>query len=315
MSTARLSLAEQYAALRDGAGAHHLPRDVVSVRGPDALSYLQGQCSQDLSGLEDGESAEALLLNPQGKIDAYLRVTRQAPGEYLLDADSGTGPAIVARLARFKLRTDVTIEPLEWSCVALRGPTAEKVVGDGATLVLPVSWPGWSGVDLLGPAEADPLASWVDEEAVECGDEAWEAVRIEAGVPVAGREITEGTIAAEVGLVERTVSFTKGCFTGQELVARLDARGTKVARRLAGVEIAGATPDDLPPTGASVSHDGGPESGVLTSVAWSPGFESAVALTLLHRRVDPPSPVEVSWETDGGSRQSAGEARPLPLVG
>lgn len=314
MSGDLVSLAEQYAALRDGAGAYRLPRDVVSVRGPDALLYLQGQCSQDISAQEDGESAEALLLNPQGKIDAYLRVSRLAPGEYLLDADAGTGQAIVARLERFKLRVDVTIEPVEWSCIAVRGRAAEKVVREGATLVLPVSWPGRSGVDLLGPTEVASLASWVDEEAVECGDEAWDAVRIEAGVPVAGREITEGTIAAEVGLVERTVSFTKGCFTGQELVARLDARGTKVARRLVGVEIAGATPEDLPLTGASVLAENGPESGLLTSVAWSPGLESAVALTLLHRRVEPPSAVEVTWETEAGSRRSAAEARPLPLV-
>jgi tRNA-modifying protein YgfZ len=314
VSADRPPLAEQYAALRDGAGAHHLPRDMVSVSGPDALSYLQGQCSQDVSALEDGESAEALLLNPQGKIDAYLRVTRRASAEYLLDADAGTGPAIVARLERFRLRVDVTIEPLEWSCLAVRGRSAEKAVREGGTLVLPVSWPGGSGVDLLGPAEVATPLSWVDEDAIECGDEAWDAVRIEAGVPVAGREITEGTIPAEVGLVERTVSFTKGCFTGQELVARLDARGTKVARRLAGVEIAGATPDDLPPTGASVSLEGGAQSGLLTSVAWSPGFESAVALTLLHRRVEPPSAVEVRWETDAGSRRSAAEARPLPLI-
>ena len=72
----------------------------------------------------------------------------------------------------------------------------------------------------------------------------WEAARIEAGVPVGGREVTESTIAAEVGLVDRTVSFTKGCFTGQELVARLDARGSKVARRLWGLVVAAVGPAD-----------------------------------------------------------------------
>jgi tRNA-modifying protein YgfZ len=314
VSGVRASLAEQYSALRDGAGARLLPRDVVSVHGPDAESYLQGQCSQDVSALDDGESAEALLLSPQGKVDAYVRVTHQGADRYLLDADGGTGLAVVARLERFKLRVDVAIEQLEWSCVAVRGPAAEKAVRESAGLVLPVSWPGWSGVDLLGETSTSSLASFVDDEVVECGDQAWEAVRIEAGEPVAGHEITEGTIAAEVGLVERTVSFTKGCFTGQELVARLDARGSKVARRLTGVVVAGGAPDDLPPIGASVAAEGGPESGRLTSVAWSPGLESAVALTLLHRRVDPPAPVEVTWGPDAGSHRSDAEVRPLPLV-
>ena len=94
-------------------------------------------------------------------------------------------------------------------------------------------------------------------------------MRIEAGVPMGGREVTESTIAAEVGLVERTVSFTKGCFTGQELVARLDARGSKVARRLCGVVVAGDRrrrwgPRCGRPTAAT-------RSGTLTSVAWSTG--------------------------------------------
>ncbi len=305
---------EQYAAMREGVGAHGLGRDVVSVRGPDAESYLQGQCSQDVAALGAGESAEALLLSPQGKVDAYLRVTRRAADEYLLDADAGTGPGVVARLERFKLRVDVSVEPLEWACVAVRGPATGAALAEGPALVVPVSWPGLSGVDLLGPGTGPAPATWVGDEAVACGDQVWEALRIEAGLPAAGREITEGTIAAEVGLVERTVSFTKGCFTGQELVARLDSRGTKVARRLAGVVIAGASPDDLPPAGASVAPEDGPESGRLTSVAWSPGLGAVVALSLLHRRVAPPAPVEVAWEGDEGPRSLTGEARALPLA-
>ncbi len=150
-----------------------------------------------------------------------------------------------------------------------------------------------------------------------CGEAAWEALRIEAGVPVAGREVGEATIAAEVGLVERTVSFTKGCFTGQELVARLDARGTKVARRLCGLVVAGGSCDTLPPLGAAVSAaSGGPEAGRLTSVAWSPGLDAAVGLTLLHRRIDATGVQSRSpGRSDAGSRHLAGEARPLPLVG
>ena len=125
-----------------------------------------------------------------------------------------------------------------------------------------MTWPGWSGVDLLGPAPAGrPGARQLAARRVPCGADPrpWEAARIEAGVPLGGREVTGSTIAAEAGLVDRTVSFTKGCFTGQELVARLDARGSNVARRLCGVVVAGGA---RPPVGAAVwTADGAHEVG------------------------------------------------------
>ncbi len=303
-----------YGALHLGAGARIVRRDVLSVSGPEALAYLQGQCSQDLAPLAVGGSTEALILSPQGKVDAWVRVTRTGEETFVLDADPGCGPAAQARLERFRLRTKVTIEPLEWSCLSVRGPAAEHDSRTtGVEFVLPVEVPGWSGVDLLGPAPVDDpgLTSWVSEHAVWCEEEAWDAVRIEAGVPMGGREVTGSTIAAEVGLVDRTVSFTKGCFTGQELVARLDSRGSNVARRLSGVVVPGA---DRPPVGASVwTADGAHEVGTLTSAAWSPGQDATVALATLHRRVAPPEPVEVRWDADGEHRVPA-EARQLPPV-
>jgi len=304
-----------YAALRTTAAVHPLARDVLSVSGPDAVSYLQGQCSQDVSGLETGDSAEALLLSPQGKIDAYLRVTRVADDRFVLDADAGCGPAAQARLERFRLRTKVTIEPLDWTCLAIRGPGARRGVTGAPDLVVTVEWPGLTGVDLLGPAPSGGPAEWVTDDVVRCGDGAWEAARIEAGVPVHGREIVDGSIAAELGLVERTVSFTKGCFTGQELVARLDARGSKVARRLCGVVGGGVPGAAAPPVGARVlTSDGSKEVGHLSSVAWSPGLGRTVALATLHRRVSPPEPVVVHWDGPDGMNSLGAESRPLPLV-
>jgi folate-binding protein YgfZ len=305
-----------YGALHHGAGVRAVDRDVLSVAGPDALDYLQGQCSQDLAPLVVGATTDALLLSPQGKVDALVRVTRTGEEAFVLDADPGCGPAARARLDRFKLRTRVTVDPLDWACLSVRGPAVSAGPSPvGPELALSVEVPGWSGVDLLGPMPAhDPgLRSWVPAGAAWtwCDEEAWEAVRIEAGVPVGGREVTDSTIAAEVGLVERTVSFTKGCFTGQELVARLDARGSNVARRLCGVVVTGA---DAPPVGAGVwTRDGAHEVGELTSVAWSIGFSAFVALATLHRRVAPPETVEVRWGA-GDGRRVAGEALPLPLV-
>ena len=299
-----------YDALRHGVGVVTLSRDVLAVSGPDAVEYLQGQCSQDVAALSEGETADALLLSPQGKVDACIRVTRTGPDAFLIDTDAGFGDVARSRLERFRLRVKVEVEPLSWTCLAVRGPASGSVppASDPEVLRLPVTRPGLSGFDLIGPAPSFP------EAVRRCGSEAWEAARIEAGVPVMGREVTENTIPAEAGLVERSVSFTKGCFTGQELVARLDSRGTKVARRLCGIVLEG--PEQVPPVGATVhTTDGEHEVGRLTSVAWSPGSGSTVALATLQRRVTPPSPVSVRWDEDGRSVEIGAEAKPLPLVG
>ncbi len=287
-------------------------RDVVTVTGPEAATYLQGQCSQDLEGLAVGHGTEALLLSPQGKIDAFVRVSRTADDAFVLDCDAGSGDGARSRLERFRLRTRVEIATPEWACLSLRGPHAATAAVPGApALVLSVDWPGWAGLDLLGPApDGDPeLGSWLPVGALRCPEDPWEAARIEAGVPVGGREITASTIAAEVGLVDRTVSFTKGCFTGQELVARLDARGSNVARHLRGVVVADGA---RPPVGATVwTTDGEHEVGTLTSVAHSSHLGATVALATLHRRVAPGDGVDLRWPGGG----AAADVRTLPLTG
>ncbi|MGH9065311.1 MAG: hypothetical protein ACRD0L_15330, partial [Acidimicrobiales bacterium] len=113
-----------YEALRHGVGAVRVERDVVAVSGPEAVGYLQGQLSQDVAGLGPGESAPSLILQPQGKVDAWLRVTRTGEDAVVLDVEGGWGEAVAARLARFKLRSRLEIISLDWRCVALRGPGA-----------------------------------------------------------------------------------------------------------------------------------------------------------------------------------------------
>ncbi len=327
------TLDAETAALRDGAGAFRLSRDVLAVRGPDAEVYLQGQLSQDLETLAVGASADTLLLEPDGKLLALLRVTRIDGQGFLLDVEGGYGAAVAARLNRFLLRSKVEIEHLAWRCLALRGASVRDaaagllaVLAERGVLALPFAWNGWTGVDLLGPedvvlgADAGELPSGL----VACGPEAVEACRIDSGIPAMGTELTGKTIAAEAGLVARTVSFTKGCYTGQELVARIDSRGSNVARRLVGV-VAPAGPAETEPLAAGMTLHAGEAPpgdgaahdkvvGTITSAAWSVELGAWAALGYLHRSVAAPGPVRVrTGDGVGGSRPA--QVEQLPLVG
>lgn len=256
--------------LRTQLGAAPLVRDVVLVRGPEAISFLGGQLSQDVSRLVLDEPVRALLLAPTGKVDAWLRVTLRAEGEVLLDVDAGHGPAVLARLRRFKLRTEVDLDLESWSGLALRGPGARQVEPPPGVVALDAAWPGVPAVDLLGAGElALAGVALVPPDALE-------ALRIECGVPAMGAELTEATIPAEAGqwLIDASVSFTKGCYTGQELVARIDSRGGNVPRPLRGLQL---DRDDVP-VGASLHPPAGDDlAGAPTSSSPDVGRDGAAA--------------------------------------
>ncbi|MGQ0830538.1 MAG: CAF17-like 4Fe-4S cluster assembly/insertion protein YgfZ [Microthrixaceae bacterium] len=285
--------------LRTSLGAVPLVRDVVRVQGRDAVAFLQGQLSQDIESLGPGTSARSLLLQPTGKVDAWLRVTRVGEEDILLDVDRGFGEAVAARLRRFKLRTEAEIDAAPWAGLALRGPGAGEADVPRGALTLPAGWPGVDGVDVLSEGEVAlagvPLVA----------GEALEALRVECGVPAMGAELTDATIPAEAGrwLIDTSVSFTKGCYTGQELVARIDSRGGNVPHPLRGLLVRGA----LPPAGAEVVH-GDASVGSVTSSAHSPRL-GAIALAVLTRATEVDQVVMVRWR--GG--ESAATVSPLPF--
>jgi folate-binding protein YgfZ len=248
-----------------------LARDVVRAEGPDTAAFLQGQLSQDVERLAVGESAWSFLLQPQGKVDAWFRVFRSAEDAFDLDVDEGWGEPVLARLERFKLRTRCDLR-LERSVpvVAVRG----AAVGGGR----PVAWPGLVGADLFDGPPPDGAA--------ELDLEAYDELRIDHAVPVMGAELTADTIPAEAGqwVVDASVSFTKGCFTGQELVARIDSRGGNVPRHLRVLDLAEGAARSAP--GTEVLLDGA----VVGTVTSSAG---RVALAYLKRSVTPPATVVV----------------------
>lgn len=292
--------------LRTSPGATVIARDVVRVSGPDAVEYLQGQLSHDVAALAVGASAPSFVLQPAGKVDAWLRVTRVADDEMVLDVDGGYGEALLARLRRFLLRTKADVDRLAWRALALRGPGAEAAAREAvADLRVPACWPGVEAVDLLGPAPRAPAG------VASASADAYAALRIRCGVPAMGTELTDATIPAEVGqwVVDASVSFTKGCFTGQELVARIDSRGGNVPRQLHGLIVRDQT---VPPPGATVRVDGH-EVGTVTSSACSQTLAGTlggpVALAYIGRAVVPPVDGVVTW-SDGEVPVSV---RTLPL--
>jgi folate-binding protein YgfZ len=244
-----------------------LDRDLVTVSGPDAFSFLQSLVSQDVDGMADGDVRRSLLLTPKGKVTSDFRLVRVGDDAWL-DLEPGHGDELRTALERFKLRVKVELDgPTEpWGMVAFRGVDA-PAAPDGSVAI-----PVGDGVDIIGPQAA--LAA-IDGDRALSADE-YERVRIEAGFPKLGAELDERTIPQEAYLDLDAVSFTKGCFLGQELVARIDSRGhvNRLLRRL-------RTADDASlEVGADVTVDA-KSVGVVTSAV--PG----VALAYVRREIDP----------------------------
>ena len=259
-----------------------MTRDLVRAEGLDTTAFLQGQLSQDVERLNVGESAWSFLLQPQGKVEAWFRVLRTGDDRYELDVEEGWGEAVVARLERFKLRTrcELTLER-SVPVLAVRGA---HVDGGRRT-----GWPDLDGSDLFGDASAPAEAQELDREG-------YEVLRIDHGVPAMGAELTEDTIPAEAGqwVVDASVSFTKGCFTGQELVARIDSRGGNVPRHLRILDAEGPAPAP----GTELELDGA-VVGRVTSSAGS------IALAYVKRSVTPPATVTAAGGGAAGTLRSA----------
>jgi folate-binding protein YgfZ len=268
-----------------------LDRDVVAATGPEAAVFLQGQLSQDVLALADGATSWSWLLAPAGKVEALVRVARLAEDDWLLDTDGGWGELLLTRLNRFKLRTKVELAARPWQVLGLRGGRPE-VVGEA---VVVDAWPHLDGVDLLGEGLSVPETWRV------MASEDYEAVRIAAGVPKMGAELTEKTIPAETGLIDHTVSFTKGCYTGQELVARIDSRGGHVPRHLRG--LLAAAPIEA---GTELVDSSGRAAGMVTSAAPAPSGDW-VGLGYVRRAVEIPATL---WGGPGGPEVAV---RELPL--
>ncbi len=196
-----------------------MDRDVVLVEGPEAAAYLHGQVSQDVLAVDVGASVLSFLLEPRGPVECLFRLTRVDQERFVLDTDPGGGELLASSLNRFKLRTKAEIELARWQMATIRGAGAADIDLSGVDGAEVVAWP-WdgNGVDLIGPAIEAPAGLMVGSV------EEFDADRCQHGLPAMGSDVQVGDIPNETGLVSLAVSFTKGCYRGQELVERIDAR-------------------------------------------------------------------------------------------
>jgi folate-binding protein YgfZ len=313
MSDLRASFGDvtaEYRALRERAAVVTGSRECLWVRGPDAVAFLDGQLSQDIAGMASGSVSRSFLLEPRGKLLALLWVLRGDDAVGII-TDAGRGRVTKEALERYRFRVAADIEDPR-PIVELWGPDSAAVLARAA-LPVPTGWESaGSAVVASIPAGLPRFALdgvtervLVDAGSVRAGGQAVTAVRIELGEPVMGVDVDESTIPQESGLVPESVSFTKGCYLGQELVARIDSRG-RVNRHLRGLIV---TTNVIPPEGAEIVA-GDAVVGVVGSVGESLTVRAPVALGMVRREVEPGETVELVWE---GGRTTA-VVRELPLI-
>jgi folate-binding protein YgfZ len=270
----------EYRALRDGAAVVDLGfRTVVRATGADRVSFLQGMLTNDVTRLERGRNRPALLLTIQGRVTADVRVAG-TDDALLLDVDVRVRTAFVAALEKLIIADDVELASGGEVLIGLEGPRAATVLARAALDARALRGGELGDDGFVVHADAATAARvWdalVGAGARPCGMDALEGRRVELGIPRVGLDMDETVLALEVP-VERAVSQTKGCYLGQEVVARGSARG-HVNRRLVGMLLSGPTP----PPQAPLVRDG-KEVGRLTSVARAFGIGAPAALGFVRR--------------------------------
>ena len=296
----------EYESIRGGVGFLDLSnRAVLEFTGVDCLSYLQGLISNDLRALSSGEGMYAAFLSQQGKVLGDCRVLAKDES-FILDLWEPLKPRILDHLNRYLVADEVEINDLTdgYAMLSIQGPSTEQLLGKfvekdkqpqqpiahstaeicGVKVrICRYSHTGEDGFDLMIPvAEIENVARRLTEtgsaySAQWVGTEAYEIIRIEAGIPRYGVDITEDNLILETGL-NHAVSFNKGCYLGQEVVERIRSRG-HVNKNLTGLAIDG----EKPATIGSKVLIAEKEIGTITSSVYSPALSSAIALAYIHR--------------------------------
>jgi folate-binding protein YgfZ len=284
----------QYRQLREECGLLERDRGVLRIGGPDGAEYLQGQLTNDVEALEPGEGQYAALLDRKGHMQSDMRVLRIGAEEILLEVEALAREAVLHHLTMYSVGRDVSVAEIsdERAILSLIGPRSVELA---ATAALPenacdettvagiacIAVGTEEGLDLIVEAgERERLrAGLLEAGAVAVSPAAAEILRIEAGRPRFGAEMGSETMPAEAGIVEDAVSFTKGCYIGQETVARLHYKG-RPNRHLRGLRLS------APVEPGAALRLGEKEVGRLGSAAVSPAL-GPIGLAILRREAEP----------------------------
>ncbi|HEX8118772.1 MAG TPA: glycine cleavage T C-terminal barrel domain-containing protein [Pyrinomonadaceae bacterium] len=327
--------AAEYEAVRGGgAGLFDLSaRGRVEVSGGEAVTFLNGMLTNDVAKLEEGAWMHAALPNPQGRLLASVRVLRRG-GAFLFDTEAETYPAVLKHLERFTPAGDFHVRDLtaettllsvqgarapefvgavlgEEAALTARGRVTRATFGGGEVSLIRATHTAEDGFDIfVGADEVSPLRqSLLDAGARSCGVDTLEVLRVEAGVPRYGVDASDANVVLEVVDEAEAVSYTKGCYAGQEIIARIHWRG-HVAKRLAGVIF---ERDSEPSADARLRDCAeGREAGRITSGVYSPRLRRRVALAVVKYDFLAPG-TELKVFADGGEVCAAHVAE-LPLV-
>jgi len=309
------------------------------LTGPDRAGYLQGLLTNDIKALDVGQGCYAAYLTPQGRMIADMRLYEVGDG-LLMTLPATVGGIVRDRLQQFVFAEDVEVydrtETLAQT--GLHGPAAADVLArvfsgtdaawfagllpfqnarlpfEAASAVVAATDELGSGFDLfVDDAERTSLREALEAAgAVAAGPDVAEVLRIEAGRPEFAVDMDEDTIPLEAGIEDRAISFTKGCYVGQEVIIRVVHRGHgRVARRLVGLTLAEAPDLPIPQAGSAILADGR-DAGRLTSAVWSPGVGRVIGMGYVRRELAEPG---TALSVAGGNRSLAAVVTALPFIG
>ena len=322
-------------ARESGASIDRSARGRIVVTGGDRASYLQGLLTNDIVALTAGAGCYAAYLTPQGRMIADLFVY-EVGDLMLITLPGGARETVLARFEQFIFSEDVRLGDVteSFAQIAIVGPEAARMLANTvegapesslralaehgntrgtfageAVIIARITDAGEPGFDVFvdRPRAAALLASLDGQGAGLLDAPTAEALRIEAGIPAFHRDMDEETIPLEAGIESRAISFSKGCYVGQEVIIRVLHRGHgRVARRLVGLVVESA---DAPPAGAAISVDGR-DVGHVTSSTLSPALGRPIALGYVHR--DHTAAGTVLSVNGSGAVVAALPFRPLP---
>ena len=266
-----------YQSVRDGgAGLIDLSamRGRIRVTGSEAVMFLNGLITNDMKAVVENEWLPAVFPTVQGRLIGAVRITREKDSGFLIDTENASHEAILKTISRFTLAGDFRVADVtnETGLLTVQGRRAKEIIGNVNATVIPATHTGEDGFDLVGdPSLKDQL---INAGAQLVSPETFEVLRIEAGIPRHGIDMDETNVVLETNL-DDAISYTKGCYLGQEIIVRIKHRG-HVAKKLTGMKF-----DNPVDAGAIVTSTDGKEIGRITSVTFSPKLETTIALGYL----------------------------------